>query len=239
MLDLIFQLWQIDRMMIENKNSNSATTLTGLAYRQFKKALLSGEIEGGANLSQSEICEILGQSISPVREALKLLQHEGFVKILPRSGIQVLKPDLALFRDCHQFRVMLELSAIETYVDTTPDSELKALEAQQIEHLEKNQERLPLAVLRPAQMLLEKRLHFGVIQSLKNDIVTANYSICLEKLNLIRIDQGGFTNTQMIKTAHEHLAVIRAAVKRDPIAARAELDAHLRNSLQRAMGAVS
>ena len=87
-------------------------------------------------------------------------------------------------------------------------------------------------------MQLEERLHFGIIASLRNRIIADSYRICMEKLNLIRIDQGGFTNVQMIQTAGEHLAVIDAALDRDPERARAALEIHLRNSLQRAMGAV-
>lgn len=225
-------------MNYRNEIPSSAISLTSIAYDRFKKALLSGEIKGGANFSQNEICEILGQSISPVREALKLLQHEGFVEILPRSGVHVQMPDLALFRDCHQFRVILELAAIESYVDTVPETELQELKALQLDHFEKSKKRLPLTVLRPTQMLLENKLHFGIISALKNEIVNANYRICSEKLNLIRVDQGGFTNSQMTKTAGEHLTIIRAALDRDPVAAREALESHMRSSLHRAMGAV-
>lgn len=200
---------------------------------------MSGEIESGRNFSQSEICEILGQSISPVREALKLLQHEGFVDVLPRSGIHVMKPDLALFRDCHQFRVILELAAIGPYVDTVSEAELRDLEALQLDHQAKTREKVALSELRPTQMELERRLHFGIIDALRNTTIAESHKICMEKLNLIRIDQGGFTNAQMERTANEHLTIIRAALAQDAQAARLALDTHLQGALHRAMGAVA
>lgn len=226
-------------MRAPKKDTTAGTSLTQKAYNQFKLALFSGEIESGANYSQNEICEILGQSISPVREALKLLQHDGFIEVLPRSGIHIIKPDLTLFRNCHQMRVILELSAIANYVDTVSDNDLAALYELQADHLEKTQQKVPLTVLRATQIELEQRLHFGIIDSLRNDIITANYRICLEKLNLLRIDRGGFTHTQMIQTANEHLSIIRAARDRDTEAAKQALEEHLRNALHRAMGAVS
>lgn len=220
-------------------NAGATMSLTKKAYQAFKRALGAGEIESGKTYSQNEICVLLGQSISPVREALKLLEHEGFVDVRPRAGIQILKPDLDLFRECHQFRRLIEMSAIERYVELVSDEELADLRQQQLDHRDSITGKLPLSKQRPVQMSIEQRLHEGIVGALKNKTILQSYRLCAEKLNLIRIDQGGFTSSQMVRTAEEHLAIIDAADARDATAARKALDEHLKESLNRAVGAVT
>ncbi len=57
-----------------------------------RNAIVSGEFELGEKLSETALAQRLGVSRTPVREALKQLQQEGLVEIIPRVGTCVTKP---------------------------------------------------------------------------------------------------------------------------------------------------
>lgn len=54
-----------------------------------RTAILSGEMEQGQRLTEAEIAERLGTSRGPVREALRQLELEGFVDLLPYRATRV------------------------------------------------------------------------------------------------------------------------------------------------------
>lgn len=57
-----------------------------------RQAIVSGEFALGEKLSETALSQKLGVSRTPVREALKQLQQEGLVEIIPRVGTCVTKP---------------------------------------------------------------------------------------------------------------------------------------------------
>lgn len=61
-------------------------------YRELKDAILSGEIAPSTVLSQNELARQYNVSRSPVRDALKLLEQEHLVRLVPKVGALV-KPD--------------------------------------------------------------------------------------------------------------------------------------------------
>ena len=75
--------------------------LSEIAYHDFKKALLSRKIVPGDTMTQASLAKILKTQISPLRIAMHRLETEGLVKILPRSGIHIVKPDLSVIRDSY------------------------------------------------------------------------------------------------------------------------------------------
>ena len=62
---------------------------------EIRQAILSGRFAQGQRLVEDRLAEELGVSRNPVREALRTLESEGFVRIAPRRGATVarLSPD--------------------------------------------------------------------------------------------------------------------------------------------------
>ena len=56
-----------------------------LAYAELRRAILSGELEPGAALVELELCDRVGVSRTPVREALGRLAQQGLVRQAGRS----------------------------------------------------------------------------------------------------------------------------------------------------------
>ena len=83
------------------------TKLDQVAER-LRERIISGEYPRGHKLKQADIAAELGVSITPVREALKALEMEGFVVSEPHRGLSVPNIDPQRVREIFELRVVLE-----------------------------------------------------------------------------------------------------------------------------------
>jgi DNA-binding GntR family transcriptional regulator len=67
----------------------AVTAVADLAYKAVRESILSGAEPPGARLREEELAASIGVSRTPVREALRRLQAEGLVEILPNRGAVV------------------------------------------------------------------------------------------------------------------------------------------------------
>ena len=77
-------------------------------YLALKRQLLQGEYELGASLSVADLAVSVGASRQPVMEALKRLQSEGFVEIIPQVGCRVATPTGSEVRDFYEVFATME-----------------------------------------------------------------------------------------------------------------------------------
>lgn len=82
-------------------------------YEQVKRDISSFRLVPGDRFTELELCERLGVSRTPVRQALYRLQQEGFVEVLFRSGWRVLPFDFEQFDQLYDLRMVLETAAAQ------------------------------------------------------------------------------------------------------------------------------
>jgi len=73
-----------------------------------REGILSGRFPRGARLKQADIAEQLNLSITPVREALRILEAEGYVLSETHRGVIVAPFDASATREISDLRVLLE-----------------------------------------------------------------------------------------------------------------------------------
>lgn len=78
-------------MREENSNMriNEYLPLRDIVFQTLRNAILSGELEPGERLMETQLGEKLGVSRTPIREAIRKLELEGLVIMIPRKGAQV------------------------------------------------------------------------------------------------------------------------------------------------------
>ncbi|NLL36881.1 MAG: GntR family transcriptional regulator [Fretibacterium sp.] len=81
------------------------------AYMMLKEMFLRRRFVPGTMLSENELARFLGMSRTPIREALQVLQSEGFVKVRPKQGIEFKGLSSTVQRETLELR-----AAIEGYV---------------------------------------------------------------------------------------------------------------------------
>ncbi|MBO4253314.1 GntR family transcriptional regulator [Streptomyces griseorubiginosus] len=69
--------------------SSEPVSLGDAAYRQLRADIVSCRLLPGQRLTERSLAESTGFGISPIRDALTRLNHEGLVLTLPRKGYQV------------------------------------------------------------------------------------------------------------------------------------------------------
>ena len=82
-------------------------------YEQLKRDVAEFKLVSGDRFTENELCERLGVSRTPVRQALFRLQQEGYVEVLFRSGWRVLPFDFDQFEQLYDLRMVLETTAVQ------------------------------------------------------------------------------------------------------------------------------
>ena len=97
------------------------------AVHYIRCRIISGEYSGGMRINSNEVAASLGCSRIPIREALRQLEAEGFVTMLPNRGasVAVLTPEAV--KDLFDIRACLELLALENAIGRFDDSAIAEL----------------------------------------------------------------------------------------------------------------
>lgn len=90
--------------------------------------ILRAEQAPGARLRQEEIAGRLGVSTTPVREAFRILEAEGLVRLDPGRGVLVFRPSIEELRETYEIREALEMLAIRHAAETLTETEIAELE---------------------------------------------------------------------------------------------------------------
>ncbi len=80
-------------MPTQDKDKQAGTKAERIAD-SLRETIATGGLEDGTRLYQDQLAEEFKTSITPVREALKMLQAEGLLVAEPHRGVRVAFPDL-------------------------------------------------------------------------------------------------------------------------------------------------
>ena len=87
--------------------------LRDVVFNTLRQAILKGELKPGERLMEIALAEKLGVSRTPIREAMRKLELEGLVVMIPRRGAQVANITEKDLNDVLEVRIALENVAIE------------------------------------------------------------------------------------------------------------------------------
>ncbi|BBK31579.1 GntR family transcriptional regulator [Stella humosa] len=92
-------------------------------------AITSGRFAPGQRLIEKDLCELLGVSRPSVREALRELESEGLIEIIPNRGPLVKRLTAADAASVYQVRAALEALAARLFVECASDDQVAELDA--------------------------------------------------------------------------------------------------------------
>jgi DNA-binding GntR family transcriptional regulator len=87
---------------------DNSKTIAHLTQERIRSAILEGILTAGTRIDQNQLARDLNVSLVPVREALKKLESEGFVQIIPRRGAFVTNTSIKDMEDLYFARSIIE-----------------------------------------------------------------------------------------------------------------------------------
>jgi len=92
-----------------------------------RQRIVNGDYAPGERLTEDRLAEDFGVSRNPVREALRVVQAEGFVVMVPRRGAVVASPDATTIADMFAVRQRLETLAARLAAERATAADVAAL----------------------------------------------------------------------------------------------------------------
>lgn len=106
------------------KNANS---IAEQAYWKIKRDILTCELEAGAQIVQSQLVERYQMGITPIREALKRIEQEGYLQSIPRYGYVISPITIADVQNIYELRLILEKPSVQLAITRASDSTLEKI----------------------------------------------------------------------------------------------------------------
>lgn len=108
-------------------NMNDFLPLRDVVFNTLRKAILRGNLEPGERLREIHLADKLGVSRTPIREAIRKLELEGLVVMIPRKGAVVAEITEKSLRDVLEVRRALEALAVRLACEKILDAEVEEL----------------------------------------------------------------------------------------------------------------
>ena len=108
-------------------NANEYLPLREVVFNNLRDAILKGQLKPGERLLENHLADKLGVSRTPVREALRMLEQENLVELIPRRGAQVLDISAEDIKNILEIRSALEVVSIRHACQKMDNDSLKEL----------------------------------------------------------------------------------------------------------------
>jgi len=98
-----------------------------LVYEELKRLIIEGEIEPGARIVETDYAEKFQISRTPIREAIRMLELEGFVESQPKGGVIVKKISMEDIEEIYRIRIALEAIIIDEAIKKAEKKDIRKL----------------------------------------------------------------------------------------------------------------
>lgn len=203
------------------------------ALTVIRQLITTSEFPPGTRLIERELCELTGASRSPVREALRHLEAEGLVTVLPNRGPVVSEVSQEEAKEIYQVRAVLEGLAGRLFAENGDPAALEELRAS-LEVLHK-----ATALDDPRQALAAKDVFYNcLLTGSRNGIVASILQSLHGRISLLRATS--MAKPGRLEEAYREIAAIFHAIEeRNPQEAQRLCAQHVRNASNAAWSQLS
>ena len=107
--------------------ANEYLPLRDVVFNTLRENILTGEMKPGERLMEIHLANRLGVSRTPIREAIRMLELEGLVTMVPRKGAEVAQISEKGLRDVLEVRQALDALAMELACERITEEEVREL----------------------------------------------------------------------------------------------------------------
>jgi DNA-binding GntR family transcriptional regulator len=204
-------------------NGGRRPNLHETVVARLRDFIVEGALAPGARIAERQLCESLGVSRTPLREALKVLASEGLVELLPNRGARVARLDERDVEDMFQVMGALEALAGTLACAQMTEGELAEIAALHYEMLAQYTRRKL-----PEYFRLNQAIHAAIIAAARNPILAATYQSLAGRIRRARY-LANLSEERWRNAVEEHEAILQALQARDGARLARLLEDHLRN----------
>lgn len=198
--------------------------LREMVFDVLMEAIISGKLPPGERLMEVQLAEEMGVSRTPVREAIRRLELEGFVVMIPRKGAYVAGLSIKDIVNIFEIRTALEQLAVGLATERMTSEDLEALKRMVLELSESEKEADV-----EAWTELDKRFHRLIYEYSRNERLIQMMDNIIEQINRYRVIS--LSNPEIRHhTVEEHKRIVEAMAERNIQAAQKAAADHLNNT---------
>jgi DNA-binding GntR family transcriptional regulator len=207
----------------EPKNTAPETPLTVIEQSliNLRGMIMSGELQPGQKLVEAALCRSLGVSRASLREALRIMERERLIELVPNRGPSVAKLGWQEIEEIHDVWAMLTSEAVYRFVERARPEELGAIRLAVAElgrALEKDSALEQLAATNKLFTVILDRCGNGVLVEIVYGLVS--------RLNFLRARALRYEGWGHL-CLHEVGEIVAAIEARNPVAAREATRRHI------------
>jgi DNA-binding GntR family transcriptional regulator len=190
-----------------------------------REAILNGYFESGEKLDQDRIAEELEVSRTPVREAMRRLESEGFVEVRPHYGAFIAKVSRQDIREVYEIRRVLEAEVVRQVTPLMPESVLDELERS----LTETEAQFDAG---DSAKHFERDVYFHdtIANFVENKLLKEVLDGLTNRISIVRRFAQLRPGPHLAESFKEHRAILKAVRQRDPEQAAELMRVHLERS---------
>ena len=173
---------------------------------RMRRMIMEGELQAGEKVPEKALTERFGVSRTPVREALKVLAHEGFVQLVPNRGAIV------------SGETMNELTELFPQIAAIADLTRRLGAAYEARD-------------RPAYFEINQAIHSAILAAAANPTLSQHHAMVARRVYRARY-QANLTPERWLTATREHEGIQAALEARDGPLLGSLMKAHLTHKLE-------
>ena len=205
---------------------DSYQPLREVVCETLRDAIRKGKMKPGERLMESQLAEDLGVSRTPVREAIRKLELEGYVIMMPRRGTYVANLSIRDVNEVFEIRTSLDSLASGLAAERITDEELERLQRLLVAiggYIEEND--------MDKIVECDTEFHDLLYQASRNSRLVGIIFNLREQLTRFRSTSMAFPG-RLKATLEEHRRIVEAIAQGDVAEARAAAEYHMEKSEQ-------
>ena len=205
---------------------DSYKPLREVVYETLREAIRTGSLPPGERLMEIQLAEELGVSRTPVREAIRKLELERFVVMIPRRGTYVANLSLKDINEVFEIRAALDGLAAGLAAERITEEELEQLERLLVEiseHIDQHDNEKIVAT--------DEAFHDILYRASRNERLVGIIYNLREQFTRFRSVSINYPG-RLQNTLEEHRQLVEAIARREPDMAQQKAREHIENAEQ-------
>ncbi len=198
-----------------------------------RDAIVQGRLRPGEKVPEDELAQQLGVSRTPIREAIRILEQQGLVRVRPKKGTYIAQVDRRDVADGLSVRISLEELAVREAIDRLSEDQWVAL-CRRLEDLLSEMDAAVVASDAVTATELDIEFHTALIRAADNRFLAQTWRLVGVPLLVWAPERELYPQSQaelFVGLSERHRTLLEAIRQRDPDLSAVAIREHIERKL--------